>query len=436
MGLDNYDIVYLLSNIFETYIIYKFMHLFFDRSANKRVELASYTLYFVVMGAIYIVFNIPIITLFSNLILFFLLTLNYASTWKSRLTAVVYIYAILISVETITIIIIEILNLNEFTNGMDMELILSLIVSKILSYIVVLAMSDFKMLKAGINISPLHWGAVFIIPLGTIFSTVTLMTESSQDNFLKILISIAIFFLINILVFYLYDLLLQSYQEKMERNLLKHQNNAYINQLKIINQSQENLRILRHDLKHHISVLENLIQTNNNESALQYLRSTFDFITYADEYAKSGNTEIDSILNYKIHEAKKQKIEVDLNLHIPEKLNIQPFDLVAVLGNLLDNAIEATSKLEEDKKIKISVELERNVLYVSVTNPFHGELLYKDNKLKTTHKDEENHGLGLNSVQKSIEKYNGTMNVRHTDKVFCVDVLLYNPVNTIFEEKL
>jgi len=169
---------------------------------------------------------------------------------------------------------------------------------------------------------------------------------------------------------------------------------------------------------------------------LQYLQSTFDFINYADGYAKSGNAEVDGILNYKIHEAKKQKIEVDLNLHIPEKLNIQPFDLVAVLGNLLDNAIEATSKLEEDKKIKVSIELERNVLYVSVTNPFRGELLYKDNKLKTTHKDEENHGLGLNSVQKSIEKYNGTINIRHTDKIFCVDVLLYNPVKTIFEEKL
>ena len=435
--MDTYDFIYLLTNIFGTYTIYKFMHIFFDHNEiNKRVELASYISYFLLIGAVHIVFEIPIINVFSNLILFFLLTGMYSLTWKLRFIAVVYIYAILISVETITIIMFSIVDLNPLMDGIDIELILSLTISKILSYIVVLVISNFKMLKARINISPLHWFAVVSIPLGTLFTTFMLMIESNKNNFVQIFISIAILFLINIFVFYLYDVLLQSYQEKMERNLLKQQNNAYIKQLKIINQSQENFKIIRHDIKLHISALQALIEKNNNALALDYIQTTYNLINYSNEYAKSGNAEVDSILNYKIHEAKKQGIEVNLNLHIPEKLNIQPIDFIIVLGNLLDNAIEATSKLKEDKKIEASIELDRNVLYVSVINSFQGELLYKDNKLITTHKDKESHGLGLNSVRKSTEKYNGTMNINHTDKIFCIDVLLYNPDNFILKEEL
>lgn len=135
---------------------------------------------------------------------------------------------------------------------------------------------------------------------------------------------------------------------------------------------------------------------------------------------------VDSILNYKIDEAQKRGIKVDLDVDIPEKLNIQPFDLNIILGNLLDNAIEAVSKLERNKVIKASIKLDRNILYINISNPFDGNIIYKKSNLKTTHKDKENHGFGLKSVKKAISKYNGIMNVYHTDSIFNVDVLLYN----------
>jgi sensor histidine kinase regulating citrate/malate metabolism len=76
------------------------------------------------------------------------------------------------------------------------------------------------------------------------------------------------------------------------------------------------------------------------------------------------------------------------------------------------------------------------VLYVSVINPFYGKLHYGLNKLKTTHKDVENHGFGLESVKKAIEKYNGTLNIKHSDNNFCVDVLIYNPISSVEEGKI
>ncbi len=283
------------------------------------------------------------------------------------------------------------------------------------------------MLKANINISPLHWCAVIFIPLSTMFVTFVLMIESEEHNSLQIFLSITFLLLVNILVFYLYDILLKYYEGKIEKEHLEQRVKAYINQLHIINQTQENIAIIRHDLKFHISTLHSLIENQKNLLAIEYLSSMIESINFVDEYAKSGNAEIDAILNYKIYEAKKLQIEVALNLYIPKEMNIQTFDIIAILGNLLDNAIEATAKLKENKRIEINIEMEKGVLYISIANPFDGELLFKDNTLQTKHKDIENHGFGLKSVKKSIEKYDGTVTIQHQDKKFIVDILLYYP---------
>lgn len=429
MYISNYNVIYLLSNIFGTYTIYKFMTILFNSDkCNKKIEFASYVFYYFAIGAIYIVFNIPLLNLASNLILFFLITLNYSSTWKARFSSVVIIYAILLSAETLTIIIIKILGLSTLSHDVDIELIFELILSKIISYIIVLVMSNFKMLKEKNNITILNWLAVFMIPICTLFSTYIFMTEMSGYNFLQIFISISILFAINIFIFYLYDFLMRYYKEKTDKEILILQNNAYMKQLGIIKQSQENLSILRHDFKFHISSIQALFEKGETEKAMQYLQSSLNSLNTKDEFAKSGYQEVDSILNYKINEAITKDIKIELNLSIPDKLNIEPFDLVAILGNLFDNAIEATSKLSEERKIKIDIRFDRNILYISFVNPYL-EIKIENSKLQTTHRDKENHGFGMESVRNAVEKYNGTLQIKHSNHVFYIDAMLYNPAN-------
>lgn len=428
MYLSYYNIIYFISNIFGTYTIFKFMTVFFQRDkSNKNTEFLTYFLYYLIIGIIYIFFNIPLLNLFSNLVLFFLITFNYKSTWKARFNAVVYIYSILICTETATIMIMKFLKVDMLAQNLDMELIFSLIFSKILSYIVVLAISNFKMLKAKNNISSLHWAAIFFIPFGSLFSTLVLIVRSNLDN-IFVLFSIVILFTINIFVFYLYDVLMQYYKEKIDKELLQQQNDAYTQQMNIIKQSQENLSILRHDFKFHITSLQALIEKHDIEKALNYLRSSFDALNTKGEYAKSGNQEVDSILNYKINEALNRDIEIELSLSIPDRLRIAPFDLVAILGNLFDNAIEATSKVGSNRKITIDIRYDKNLLFISFTNPF-SEIIIENQKLYTTRQNKENHGFGIESVKKAVEKYNGTLEIRHLNNIFYIDALLYNPIN-------
>lgn len=426
--LTNYDIIYLISNIFATYIVFKFMNIFFDRSeTNKKRELILYILYFIIIGMTYITFDNRILNLVVNLILFFVLTLNYTATHKRRILTIIYIYAILMTAETVTVVIFSVLKINAVSQGIDMELILALIVSKIISYIIVLVLGNLKMLKANTKISPIHWIAVFIIPISTLFSTAIFTLEKNQNDSIQVFISIAFLFLINIFVFYLYDILLKSYEKNRERQLLKQQNNAYSQQLDIMTHSQQNLAITRHDMKSHLSAMWGLIEKGEKSSALDYMQNTLKALDNDEEYAKSGNVGIDSILNYKIRTAISKKIDVDLILQVPEKLNIQPYDLVAIIGNVFDNAIEAVSKLSKERKIKINISFSRNVLYINIINPFKGELIYKGNELVSTN-NTENHGYGLESVRRSLRKYNGNMNIDHENNIFNLNIILYNSI--------
>jgi signal transduction histidine kinase len=409
------------------------MGIFFaQRRSKRKIEFASYGVYFLLIGAIYLSLDLPTVTLVSNLILFYLLTLNYSSTWKTRLTAVACIYAILFFSEIVSFVFISLLDLNTsaLTNARDVQLAFVHILSNIVAYMIMLLISHFQMIKTAHPVSPLQWLAIFLIPSGTVFTTFILVFEISSDYFGLILVSISILFLINILVFYLYNALAQSYQESMERNLLKQQNDAYLKQMQIITQAQENLKILQHDMTKHMSALQAMLENDNLPDALQYLQRVFKLPHHLEEHVHSGHAEIDSILNYQISEAQARNITVDARLQIPEKLSIPVFDLVAILGNLLDNAITAASQVAGDRTIGIRISLDRSVLYISVTNPFSGELKGDGQHWPTTHPDAEHHGYGLASVRHAVAKYNGTMNITHAHQIFRSDILLYDAADT------
>ena len=420
----SYTAVYLITNVFATYTLYRYMCIFFDRKdVDKRQEFMSYSLYFCIISLLYLSFNNPAVNIASNLIMFFMLTYNYQSTTKIRLIAVVSTYMILMIIEVLVMLILQSYGIT-VTSGNDAALIIGIISIKIISYIVMLFMSNFKMISNDIKVSNIHWLSIFIIPVGTLIIVLIMISMDYASNVTESIISIVILLVINVFVFYFYDELMKSYESKIEKTLLQQQNNAYLKQLEIINQSKENIKTFRHDVKNHALTLKYYIDNYDRDGATGYLDNILDFINYSKEHAKSGNFEIDSLINYKMDLAEKSNIKAEVYLAIPHKLNINPFDLSIVIGNLLDNAIEATLKAE-NKFINISIELDRNVLYISISNSYNGNLKLTNSKLETT-KDNDNHGIGISSVQKSIEKYNGTMNIHYDGQVFYVDALMYN----------
>lgn len=426
MGLDSYTIVYLISNLFGAYIISRFMNVFFSESRTSiRIETISYILYFIITSSVYLLYKSPAINLISNLIFFVLLTFNYVGTWKMRAVATILIYAIMLSVEALVVIGLNYLNINQYFRSGDIELIIALISVKIVSYIVVLVLSNFRMVKTDISLSYLHWVAIFFIPLGTLYSTFLLITQNRTFDLVQILIGITILFAINVFVFYLYDTLNNLYKQELDRELLQQQIDAYSKQFDLIKQNQHNISMVKHDIKNHITAVQDLIRRDELSSALEYNKSILASLDYPHNYVDSGNPEVDSILNYKTYEAEKQDIKMSIDIKIPEKIAVEPFDLSVIIGNLLDNAIEATMEVKVDRVIQCEIEYERSTIFIRISNPYTGVLHFMSDKLLESSKNDKNRGWGLRSVQESVNKYDGLIDFQTEEGLFCVKVLIY-----------
>lgn len=133
---------------------------------------------------------------------------------------------------------------------------------------------------------------------------------------------------------------------------------------------------------------------------------------------------VDAILNSKLSLAKSQNININAKAIVPQDISVSDIDLCVIIGNLLDNAIEASLKMNEEEvpKIRVYIDIKREQLYISVTNSS-GERANKHNGRYLSIKG-TNHGFGLVRVDKIVEKYNGYIKRRDEEGVFTSEVLL------------
>ena len=233
----------------------------------------------------------------------------------------------------------------------------------------------------------------------------------------------------NFLMLYLYNLLLHSISQQYEMEMLKTQLQAYANQLNVVLRGEEKIKALRHDIKHHLSELMLLANKHDVAEIQKYIDEMNSFLKNPNEIVSSGNLEIDSVLNFMLQKAEKELKTVDIKVMLPEKVR-HSFDINVILGNLLENAIEAAGKTE-NKYLSVHIKLKRGILKVKIENSFESSYILrkeqnrKDTILKTTKPFTKQHGIGLKNVKKIVEKYNGTMAVTAQKGIFCVNLLLY-----------
>ena len=192
-------------------------------------------------------------------------------------------------------------------------------------------------------------------------------------------------------------------------------------------ESVKKVRSIRHDMNFHLATLKDF--SINNKEATDYINSLLGDISDSEVYSSAGNIAFDSIINFKLKTAKDDNIKLDLSLFIPPVLNIEIADIVTILGNLLDNALDAVAKIE-DKMIKLDIEFSKSCLFIMIENSFGGTIKYAKGKSKkekciATLKSEGEHGYGLDNIQKSVEKYNGYIDIAHCDNIFSVGIVLY-----------
>lgn len=235
--------------------------------------------------------------------------------------------------------------------------------------------------------------------------------------------------IVNFFMLYLYNLLLHSISQKYETEMLRQKMQIYANQLDSILQSEEKIKVLQHDMKHHMNELKLMANKHGVVEMQEYIDHMESFIQNPNEIVDSGNMEIDSVLNYMLQKAREELENVTVNMMLPEKIK-HSFDINILLGNLLENAIEAARQTEK-RYLGVEITFKRGVLKVQIENSFLPENIVKEEQkgvgtvFLTSKKAKEKHGIGLKSVRKIVEMYNGTMNVTPRNDIFCIRLILY-----------
>lgn len=151
-----------------------------------------------------------------------------------------------------------------------------------------------------------------------------------------------------------------------------------------------------------------------------------DNLVRVNEFSRSGNLPVDAVINYKNELAQKKGIKIYLQERIPIELPYRDSDLCIILGNLLDNSIEALENHEDiHKEIFISIYFSKEKLKIEIKNPYTGNVRRNRNGAYLSNKtDKNNHGIGLKSVVEIVELYSGIMEIETIDSIFKVTIII------------
>lgn len=386
---------------------------------NKKRENFFYFLFYFVTVGIYLAFHFPPANIAVNLLMLYVITQLYEGEQKKKILVTILIYGINM--------ICDILSVYSFSNYVIGEKH-----SAIVAYVTVLLISICEFIIERFFVknrekesTPPYWNVLILIPTISIVILFILLMNNLNNQIILVSVSAGILF-INMLIFYLYNALMDIYIKLKENVTFERKLESYANQLDVLMQSEEKISALRHDMKHHLNELLIMAKRNedHNHEIIDYIQNMQMFMENKSEYSDSGNKEVDSILNYMLNKAQKVLEEVEYKINIPKEMEVRLFDLNVILGNLLENAIQAASHSKE-KKLFLLMKFEKGMLFINVRNTYEGGLIKKGKDYLTTKKKVGQHGIGLKNVERVINSYHGNIEISDTDNIFDVKIMLY-----------
>ena len=184
------------------------------------------------------------------------------------------------------------------------------------------------------------------------------------------------------------------------------------------------IRGWRHDYRNHIQTMKAYAAADDMESIKAYLDKLDTDLSTVDTVIKTGNKMTDAIVNSKISLAKSKGISVKVNAHIPVTLGISEIDLCVIIGNLFDNAIEATVALPEEKRIiRVYMDMKNTHLYMSFTNFTATGKMQKSGGVFRTTKG-QGHGFGLLRIDDIVARYGGYLSRNSEEGAFTTEIML------------
>ena len=189
-----------------------------------------------------------------------------------------------------------------------------------------------------------------------------------------------------------------------------------------IRRIQQQIGLLKHDMKNHTLVILSYLEENKTEEARQYAGEILDKLNRMYTYVNVGNSLLSYIINSKLSMAKEQGIEIKAEIENLSFSYMDSVDFSSLLNNVLDNAINGALE-SEGKRLEVNIVSEKGFDVITVKNSIDGSVL-KDNPELATSKEEPGHGYGMKQMKAVTEKYEGNIDIYEKDGMFIVRVML------------
>lgn len=409
-------------------VIKGFFDVFLDkRNLGKKVWI--WNLLFCLVGTFSdLGFMPPYLNIFYGALTYELIALTFFEGAFSRKTFVNVIFvAVWMLDEAIVGLVFGVIGISyreQFLLGAILTRLVIFLLEKIIQY--------FYVKKNDIPVERKEGAALLVFPVVSIILMfcIFVLCQTCTNRSLRLGITVVSLLLIpmNIIQFRIYDKIKEKAKVE-KRNLIYQQMvDLYEKQIAEQEETTRKIRQFRHDMKLHLSAVRELAEGKDTDGIISYIDELSNGSGMGkSDLANSGNLLLDGLLNQAYERAVKAKIQMKLRLEIPYKLNISDADLYVILGNALENALEASEKVprEEGRLIELSLVYKNGDLRIGIRNRY-AEEPRKDSKgtCLSSKNNSEYHGIGLYSIRETVKKYHGFMDIHTENKIFSLVIVI------------
>ena len=363
----------------------------------------------------------------------FILSLTFALGWKNRLLlSVIALGLSLVSELFITVMLSYVFSISSEMAMQGIFQIIGIVLSKLflLAIIAVLRYRKYRTLK---DLTYKQLFALIAMPVSSLivsFAHVFLFTQTPSDtpvmsvaNILSYLILISS----NILVFQIVDTTYQNAEKEQQLFIVKELLSAQTNQYEQMQAQSQQILKTKHDYKNFLLGLISELENENYSASIDFLKDEYRKLTLYGEFSCMNNIAL-AVIKMKTQVAEDRGITIQTNYRELEKLQISLIDVAIVLGNALDNAIEATEKTNNAKKeIDVTINIKNDLIIITIRNPVENDV--NTDHLTSSKRNDGSLGYGISSMRSIAAKYHGEVLLLCKDKVFQATIYLRNADN-------
>ena len=409
--------------------------LFYDAFSEKRYKSRGINLFLVALTVgvfITAVFTLDNYMVVKLLVLIVAITLIMTLSkklvlWKSFVIAMLY-YGLIGAIDILFYISYMALIDNFHVPDSGINWSLATILSKLADFLAVIIIK--KHVSKGdstYNLKGSEWLRFIVFPVFTVGMILAMMSDTQvigdahlENVYLLFAIGLV---LITVAAFYLICDIVKRERRIREDDLFREKVKNQTEMYRSVYDNYEVQRKRAHEYKNQIMCMEALLQKKEYAELEKYITEIGGKLTDADSNINTNNTLIDAIINTKYREMEEQGILRVMKFNEMADLWMDDEDVVVILSNLLNNAIEACEKCEE-KTVKMKLMKESDDIIISVRNTYNGEIVMKGDEIQTSKNDKAEHGLGIKNVIEAVEKYGGSYSINHDDKEFAFSICI------------